>query len=102
MKPVLRQNGQKLSVRQGGFTGTSGYGSEWRGILSTDRNLHEKHIGDSGDSGAYRKISGKERTCQPGRRRGSRAEETRSLDHYDAEMNTATHRTAKPPRRTGN
>lgn len=90
MKPVLRQNGQRLSVRQGGFTGYR---------LATDLNgevfyrqivtYMKSTLGIQGIQELTERFQEKKERVSQAEEAGSRAEEKKSLDHYDTEMNTA-------------
>lgn len=90
MKPLLRQNSQKLSVLQGGFSGYR---------LATDkkgevfyRQVVKYMKSTLGAQGIQRLIEenreNKERVSQA-EQEGRQAEETPTLENYDVEMNTA-------------
>lgn len=90
MKPVLKQNSQKLSVVQGGFTGCR---------LATDHdgeifyrqavNYMKDTLGSRGVQTLLEKFREKETQVREDEEAGKQAEEKNTLENYEAEMNEA-------------
>lgn len=90
IKPVLKQNSQKLSIEQGGFTGYR---------LATDENgevfYHQvvRYMKDTlGSQGVHlllEKIKGEGEKLKQAEEEGTKAEERKTLESYDSEMDTA-------------
>lgn len=90
MKPVLKQNSQKLSIRQGGFTGYR---------LATDKNgevfyrqvvtYMKNTLGIQGVQKLMEKFQEKKNPVEKAEKAGTQAEENQSLERYDTEMDTA-------------
>lgn len=90
MKPVLKQNSQKLSIVQGGFTGF---------CLATDDHgeafYHQaveymrETLGSQGIQLLLNKMKSREKQTQEAEENGKRAEQGETLESYDAEMDSA-------------
>lgn len=90
IKPVLRQNSQKLSIVQGGFSGYE---------LATDESgaafYHQivqymrDTLGSQGVQLLLDKIKKREEKTEEAERNGNLAEEGQTLEKYEAEMNSA-------------
>lgn len=90
MKPILKQNSQKLSVAQGGFTGYR---------LLTDDNGEVFHhqvvqymketLGSQGIQLLIQKMKGREEETRQAEERGAQAEAGNALESYESEMDTA-------------
>lgn len=90
MKPVLKQNSQKLSIRQGGFTGYRLATDQDGEVLYRQIVAYMKAtLGIQGIQKLKQGFLEKEAGVRQAEKAGTQAEETKSLDHYDAEMNTA-------------
>lgn len=105
MKPVLKQNSQKLSVRQGGFTGYR---------LATDKNgevfyrqvvtYMKDTLGSQGIRRLIEKFQEKKDRVKEAEEAGTQSEENKSLDKYDTEMDMAAQNSeaAQQQNETGN
>lgn len=90
MKPVLKQNSQKLSIVQGGFTGYQ---------LATDEDgeafYHQvvqymrDTLGSQGVQLLLNKMKSLEDKTKEAEQNGKRAEEGKTLESYEAEMDSA-------------
>lgn len=90
MEPVLRQNGRKLRIQQGGFTGCR---------LATDEDgevfyrqvirYMQDTLGSQGVQFLLKRLEDRRKQTQEAEDSGSRAEAGKALDSYDAEMNQA-------------
>ncbi len=90
MQPVLRQNGQKLRIRQGGFTGY---------CLATDQDGEAFYrqvtrcmrdtLGSQGVRFLLKRLEDRRKQTQEAEDTGNRAESGRTLDSYNAEMDQA-------------
>ena len=90
MKPVLKQNSQKLSVVQGGLSGYR---------LATDENgevfyrqavsYMKDTLGSQGVQKLIQKFQEKKDRVEDAEKAGAQAEENKSLESYDSEMNAA-------------
>ena len=90
IKPVLRQNGQKLSLIQGGFTGYR---------LATDQDgevfyrqavkYMKDTLGARGIQMLVEKFQEKQGQVSSAEEAGRQAEEGNTLENYEAEMNEA-------------
>lgn len=90
IKPVLRQNSQKLQIRQGGFTGYR---------LATDQNgevfYHQAvsymrdTLGSQGVQALLNRLKGREENTKKAEEDGKAAENGETLKNYDSEMNQA-------------
>lgn len=90
LKPVLKQNSQKLSLEQGGFSGYR---------LATDHSgevlFHQavrymkETLGSQGVQLLLQKIQGNERKTKDAEEAGKQAETGNTLENYEAEMDAA-------------
>ena len=90
MSPILKQNSQKLSIEQGGFTGYR---------LLTDENgkvfyqqivqYMKETLGSQGIQLLISKMKDREKKVQEAEDAGKQVESGKSLDSYDSEMNHA-------------
>ena len=90
MKPVLKQNSQKLSIVQGGLSGYR---------LATDENgevfyrqavsYMKDTLGSQGVQKLIQKFQEKKDRVEDAEKAGAQAEENKSLESYDSEMNAA-------------
>lgn len=90
MKPVLKQNSQKLSISQGGFTGYR---------LATDEEgevfYHQvvtymkKTLGSQGVQLLLNKMRDREEQTREAEQRGQQAEQGNSIESYENEMQSA-------------
>lgn len=90
MKPVLRQNSQKLSIVQGGFTGYR---------LATDEDgevfyqqvvrYMRETLGSQGIQLLLNKMKNREEQTREAEQNGNRVEQGKALESYDAEMDSA-------------
>lgn len=90
MQPVLRQNGGKLHIQQGGFTGYR---------LATDEDgevfyrqvvrYMQDTLGGQGVQLLLRRLEDRRKQTQDAEEAGNRAESGKSMDNYNAEMNQA-------------
>ena len=91
MKPVLKQNSQKLSLKQGGFTGYR---------LATDQNgevfyrqavtCMKQTLGSQGVQKLLGRLSQNEKSTKQAEEQGRQAEQGNTLQSYDSEMDTAS------------
>lgn len=91
MKPVLKQNSQKLSIEQGGLTGYQ---------LVTDENgevfYHQvvqymkETLGSRGVQLLMNQMSDRKRKTEKAKQDGQKLENGSSLDSYESEMNRAS------------
>lgn len=90
MKPVLKQNSQKLLLKQCGFTGYR---------LATDENgevfyqqavtYMKDTLGSQGVQALRKRYKKKENKVKQAEKDGKKTEEGNTLENYDAEMNSA-------------
>lgn len=90
MKPILKQNSQKLSIVQGGFTGYR---------LATDEDgeafYHQvvrymkETLGSQGVQLLLSRMKNREERTKEAEQNGNRAESGQALESYDAEMDSA-------------
>lgn len=90
MKPVLKQNSQKLSIVQGGFTGYQLVTDEdgeafYHQVVQYMRDT----LGSQGVQLLLSKMKSREEQTKEAERNGNRAEEGKALESYDAEMDAA-------------
>lgn len=91
IKPVLKQNSQKLTLKQGGFTGYR---------LATDQNgevfyrqavtCMKQTLGSQGIQKLLGKLSQKEQSTKQAEESGKQSEQGNTLQSYDTEMDTAS------------
>lgn len=90
IKPVLKQNSQKLSLTQGGFTGYQLLTDEDGEIFYNQIVQYMKDtLGSQGAQLFLNRIGEQQTKTEEARRRGNEVESGKVLDHYDSEMNTA-------------
>ena len=90
MKPVLKQNSQKLYLKQGGFTGYR---------LATDENgevfyqqavtYMKDTLGSQGVQALLKRYKSKEDKVKQAEQDGKQTEDGNALENYDAEMDSA-------------
>ena len=90
IKPILRQNSQKLSLKQGGFTGYR---------LATDQNgevfyrqavtYMKETLGSQGIQMVLSRLNEKEQKIKDAEKKGQEAEQEDTISSYDSEMDTA-------------
>ena len=100
MKPVLKQNSQKLRIKQGGFTGYR---------LATDQNgevfYHQAvsymkdTLGGQGVQALLNRLKDREEKTKQAETDGKTAENGGTLENYDSEMNGAFNKSQEAPRR---
>lgn len=87
MKPALKQNSQKLKIKQGGFSGYR---------IATDQNgevfyhqvvtMMKQTLGSQGVSKVLEKLTGKVNKVKQDENSGKHAEDKNTLENYDSEM----------------
>ena len=90
MKPALKQNSQKLKLKQGGFSGYR---------LATDQNgevfyhqvitMMKQTLGSQGVSKVLERLQNREEKVKQAENSGKQAEESKTLENYDSEMDNA-------------
>lgn len=91
MKPVLRQNGQKLSLAQGGFTGYRLATDEGGEVFFRQAVKYMKDtLGARGVQMLIDRFQKKQEQVRQAEEAGKKAEEKKTLENYDAEMNEAS------------
>lgn len=90
MKPVLKQNSQKLTIEQGGFTGYR--------LLTDDKGeafyqqavqYMQETLGSQGIQLLLNRMNDREKKTQEAENAGKQAETGNALESYDSEMNSA-------------
>lgn len=90
MDPVLKQNNQKLSVKQGGFTGYRLATDEEGEVFYSQAVTYMKSaLGSKGVQALLKKYKSKEKETSQAEESGKQAEESNALENYEAEMNSA-------------
>ena len=90
MKPVLRQNSQKLTLKQCGFSGYRLATDEDGEVFYQQAVTYMKDtLGSQGVQALLRRYRKKEDKVKQAEQDGQRAENGGTLDHYDSEMNSA-------------
>ena len=90
MKPVLKQNSQKLSLQQGGFSGyrllTDENGEVFFGQAV---NYMRETLGTQGVQLLIKRIEERKKKTEDSENQGEKAESGDTLDSYDSEMDSA-------------
>lgn len=91
MKPVLKQNSQKLSVKQGGFSGYRLLTDEDGEIFySQIVSYMQETLGSQGIQLLLDRMSDRDRKTQEADQKANEVENKGSLSQYDSEMNQAS------------
>ncbi len=90
MKPVLKQNSQKLTLHQGGFTGYRLATDEDGEVFYQQAVTYMKDtLGSQGVQSLLKRYKKKEQKVKQAEKDGKQAEEGNTLQNYDSEMNSA-------------
>lgn len=90
VKPVLRQNSQKLTLKQGGFTGYRLATDEGGEVFYQQAVTYMKEtLGSQGVQSLLSRYKKKEEKVKQAEKDGKQTEEGNKLGQYDAEMNSA-------------
>ena len=96
MKPVLKQNGQKLLVQQGGISGyqllTDADGEVF--YQQAVRYMNET-LGSHGAQLLLDQVKGLQNKTAEAEKRGNEIEDKKTIENYDSEMNSAAQKSQK-------
>ena len=90
MKPILKQNSQKLKIRQGGFSGYRLATDEDGEVFYQQAVTYMKDtLGSQGVQTLVKRYKKKEQKVKQAEKDGKQAEAGNTLENYDSEMNSA-------------
>ena len=90
IRPVLKQNSQKLSLKQGGFTGYRLATDEDGEVFYQQAVTYMKEtLGSQGVQALLKRYKKKEEKVKQAEKDGKQTEEGNKLEQYDSEMNSA-------------
>ena len=90
MKPILKQNSQKLKLRQGGFSGYRLATDEDGEVFYQQAVTYMKDtLGSQGVQTLVKRYKKKEQKVKQAEKDGKQAEAGNTLENYDSEMNSA-------------
>lgn len=90
MKPVLRQNSQKLSIEQGGFTGYRLLTDDGGEVFYQQVTRYmQDTLGSQGVQLLLQRMKGREEQTREAEERGTQAESGNALESYESEMDNA-------------
>lgn len=90
MKPILRQNSQKLSIEQGGFTGYRLLTDDGGEVFYEQVTRYmQDTLGSQGVQLLLQRMKGREEQTKEAEERGQQAESGNALESYDTEMDSA-------------
>ena len=90
MKPVLKQNSQKLSLQQGGFSGYRLLTDENGEVFFSQAvNYMRETLGTQGVQLLIKRIEERKKKTEDSENQGEKAESGDTLDSYDSEMDSA-------------
>lgn len=99
MKPILKQNSQKLKLRQGGFSGYRLATDEDGEVFYQQAVTYMKDtLGSQGVQTLVKRYKKKEQKVKQAEKDGKQAEAGNTLENYDSEM-ILRHRRARKPKR---
>lgn len=90
IEPILEQNNQKLSIRQGGFTGYRLATDEDGEVFYSQAVTHMKEtLGSKGVQALLKRYKKQQKETDEAEENGKNAEDKNTLQDYETEMNSA-------------